>query len=330
MGGVALVGAGYMAGVHAEAWAAESPSAVRWLCSPSERGRELAAKIGARWTSSIDEAIADSSVTILDICTPTPTHPALVEAGLGAGKHVLVEKPVALDEAGLARVRDAYGARRDGQILMVAHVLPFFGGYRRLLDEVAAGSIGEPLSVVATRFSESPGWTDWITREAQSGGPLVDLLVHDFDIANRLLGTPNRVFAQATPEGGFTVTVNFAGGRTALVAGGSFLPTGTPFSSSIQVAGTDGILSHGFTAAAADTRPTPLQLTQLTASGARLIDVEETNPFRAQLRYFLDCIASGRQPETGSLDSAAAALGVARAALRSRDSGRPEDPADAS
>ncbi|GAB3029311.1 Gfo/Idh/MocA family oxidoreductase [Parafrigoribacterium mesophilum] len=318
-----------MAGVHANAWLAEGSAPISWVCSPSQRGRELAARVGAQWTPSIEEVLADTSVTILDLCTPTGTHPFLVEAGIDGGRHVLVEKPIALDGTGAARIKDVYRRRRAGQVVMVAHVLQFFGGYQRLIQAVDDDAIGQPACVMATRFGEKPNWSRWITDPGQSGGPLVDLLVHDFDLANRLLGRPEAVTARET-AGSYAVTVTYQEGRTALVTGGSALPSGTPFSSSIQVVGSDGILSHRFVAAAADATVPDGQVDLLSSSGRQSLDVAPSDPYQSQIHYFLDCVATGREPVAGSVDSAAAALGVSRAAVRSMTSGREEDPADAS
>jgi predicted dehydrogenase len=326
MTGVALLGAGYMAGVHAGAWAAAS-ARVAWVCSPSTRGRDLAAGIGARWTSSLEEALADPEVTMVDICTPTSTHPSLIDAGMGGGKHVLVEKPIALDGVGLARVREAYRRRSAGQILMVAHVLQFFGGYDRIIRSVDDGAIGAPGSLVATRFSEIPSWSTWITDESVSGGPLVDLLIHDFDVANRLLGQPVGVHARAA-RGCYAVSVAYQSRSTALVTGGSALPTGTPFSSSIQITGTHGILSHRFVATSADAASQRLEVDWFTASGHERLAVSGEDPHLRQIRYFLSCVESGREPVIGSVESAASALRVSLAAARSLASGREEDLSD--
>lgn len=322
MSGVALLGAGYMAGVHARAWVAAS-TAVAVVCSPSPRGRELAAGIGARWTPHLENALDDPGVTIVDVCTPTPTHPDLIEAGIRGGKHVLVEKPIALDDAGLVRARQAWRDRSPGQVLMVAHVLQFFGGYDRIIQAVDDGVIGVPSSFVATRFSEKPSWSRWITDESASGGPLVDLLIHDFDIANRLLGTPVSVRAREV-HGSYSVTVAYQGGSTALVTGGSDLPAGTPFSSSVQVTGTQGILSHHFSATSADAAPPELDVDRLTASGHERLKSNGEDPFLRQARYFLRCVETGHEPVIGSVDSAIWALEVSLAAARSLASGQEE------
>jgi predicted dehydrogenase len=315
-----------MAGVHARAWA-QASTAVSVVCSPSDRGRELAAGIGARWTPSLDDAIDDPAVTIVDVCTPTPTHPSMIEAGIHGGKHVLVEKPVALDEAGLVRARQAWRTRSPGQILMVAHVLQFFGGYDRIIRSVDEGVIGVLNSLVATRFSEKPSWSTWITDESASGGPLVDLLIHDFDIANRLLGSPVSVRAREV-RGSYAVTVSYQDGSTALVSGGSELPAGTPFSSSIQVTGKQGVLSHRFAASSADAASPGLDVDQLTASGYERLDGTGDDPFVRQARYFLSCVESGREPVIGGVGSAMMALEVSLAAARSLTSGREEGLGD--
>ena len=313
-----------MAAVHAQAWA-DAAVSVEWVCSPSARGRHFAASIGAKWTSSIDEALDDSRVTIMDVCTPTATHPALIEAGIYAGKHVLAEKPIALDEIGLDRVLEANMSRIPGQILMIAHVVPFFSGYDTILRRVKAGTIGIPGSVVATRFSTTPNWGSWIIDESASGGPVVDLLIHDFDIANRLLGTPTAVTASEY-QGCYSVTIRYKNGGTAFVTGGSALPAGIPFSSSLEVAGSGGVIAHRYTASIADATIGNGFVDHLTKSGLERIPVAADDPYLRQIRYFLACLNNGQAPVIGSMISASSALAVSRAALRSLTSGNEERP----
>src|SRR5258708_30377583 len=72
----------------------------------------------------LDDLLADPEIDLVDVCNPTHLHPETALAALKAGKHVLVEKAIALE----ARDADAMlkAANRAGKLLMVAHVLPFF------------------------------------------------------------------------------------------------------------------------------------------------------------------------------------------------------------
>ena len=67
---------------------------------------------------------------------------------------------------------------------------------------IESGELGHPLAASATRLSAPPDWNDWMRDEARSGGTVVDLAIHDFDILAALLGPCARVHARAVPAAG--------------------------------------------------------------------------------------------------------------------------------
>jgi predicted dehydrogenase len=94
---VAIVGAGRMAASHAAAWSRLGVP-VGVIVSPRSRPA-LDDAPDARWAHSLDEALGDPSVTIVSVCTPTPSHAELAIRSLDAGRNVLLEKPIALTVA---------------------------------------------------------------------------------------------------------------------------------------------------------------------------------------------------------------------------------------
>ncbi|WP_348790072.1 Gfo/Idh/MocA family oxidoreductase [Leifsonia sp. NPDC080035] len=294
---VAVVGAGRMGAAHAAAWAAcDVP--VRWVVSPRRRP-ELAAAPDAAWATTLDEALADPAVTIVSVCTPTPTHADLATDALAAGRNVLLEKPIALTLEDAERVASA-AASATG-ILMVAHVVRFTPGYAALADRVAAGSVGRPRAVRAARLSAAPAGSAWLADEERSGGMVVDFAIHDVDQANLLLGTPVAVTATAAPGagGGFgapaAITVEYGGGGVAQLFAVSDLPDGTRFRTSLEVVGESGVDA--------------------------MADLPG-DPFEAQARYLLACIADGTPPLRAPVGSAVEALRVCLAAAESLRTGR--------
>ena len=96
MTGVALLGAGFMARIHATSYASLSDRAqVRVVCA-LHSGEPIAERLGAELVRDWEEAIAAPGVDAVDICLPTPLHRPVAERALELGRHVLVEKPVAL------------------------------------------------------------------------------------------------------------------------------------------------------------------------------------------------------------------------------------------
>ncbi len=304
---VAIVGAGRMAAAHAVAWAALGVP-VRWVVSPRRRPA-LEAAPHAGWARDLAEALADASVTIVSVCTPTATHADLAVEALAAARHVLLEKPVALTLADALRVEAAAGTAPG--VLMVAHVVRFFPGYASLARQVAHGAVGTPRVVRASRISSAPEGVDWLADEEQSGGLLVDFGIHDIDQACSYLGEPLAVTSlRATAEGAgdvrvstgafrgaVTTTIEYRDGGLAQLLSVSDLPAGRPFQSTLEVVGDTGVAQ---------------------TDGS----VPGPDPFVEQARYFLECIGAGAGPSRSPVASAVTALRVALAARESLETGR--------
>src|SRR5207245_1331787 len=91
----------------------------------------------------LDDLLADPEIDLVDVCNPTNLHPPTALAALRAGKHVLVEKAIALTPRdATAMVRASKTSRR---LLMVAHVLPFFPEFHFAAETIGAGTYGRVL-----------------------------------------------------------------------------------------------------------------------------------------------------------------------------------------
>lgn len=140
-----------------------------------------------------DEMLKDTSIDLIDICLPTSEHCDAAIRALRAGKHVLVEKPIALSLRDAERmVREAERAERH---LMVAHVLPFFPEYAYLADLIASGQHGALQGAHFKRIISQPDWSSDFSNMARSGGPGVDLHIHDTHFICATCGPPDRVSA---------------------------------------------------------------------------------------------------------------------------------------
>src|SRR4051794_34143321 len=193
---VAILGAGFMGQAHASNYQALGECVrVRWICGRgADRARKLAADTGAEVATDWDTALSDPGVDVIDICLPTALHREATERALAAGKHVLLEKPIALTLADADGIVAA--AQRADSVVMVGHVLRFFPAYAELRRRVASGDIGQVRGLTAQRLSPAPDWAAWLTDPARSGGVAVDLMVHDFDQANLFLGPAQRAYAR--------------------------------------------------------------------------------------------------------------------------------------
>ena len=329
--GLAILGAGFMGSAHASNYAALGERVrVKWVSSRSlDRAAKVAETVGAQATEDFDAAVSDPEVGAVDICLPTPLHREAAEAAFAAGKHVFLEKPIALtlDDA------DAIiaAAERSGRVLMVGLVLRFWPEYVELQRRISEGELGRPQVVSAHRLSPPADWADWFADRAQSGGTPVDLMIHDFDQMNWLLGTPRAVYAREPAPGHVVATVEYDD-ASGVAEGSMAMPRSYPFSSNIRVLCEGGAAEYSFSAAPADDGGNIGA--QLGARGLRLyptggepetVAVESVDPWGPEIAYFVECVEQGRAPEQGTGEKAREALRVSLAAARSLESGRRED-----
>ena len=194
---IAILGGGFMGASHAANYRALGDRVrVKTVASHrSDRAAAVAESVGAALTEDLLAPRRDPVDDAIDIFLPTPLHREFAEAALAAGKHVLLEKPIALTLEDADAIVAA--AERSGHLFMVGLVLRFWPEYVELQRRISGGELGRPLSVSAMRLSPPADWNDWMADPAKSGGVPVDLLIHDFDQMNWLLGTPRSVFARA-------------------------------------------------------------------------------------------------------------------------------------
>jgi len=152
-------------------------------------GMEDLSKIGKFET--IEALLADPQIDLVDICLPTDQHCDVAIRAMRAGKHVLVEKPIALqlkDADRMVRVSE-----ETGNMLMVAHVLPFFPEFAYVKEVIDSGEFGQVKAAHFKRIISSPNWSASLTNMAKSGGPGIDLHIHDTHFILTLFGKPDRV-----------------------------------------------------------------------------------------------------------------------------------------
>jgi predicted dehydrogenase len=322
-GTIAIIGAGSMGEAHARAWAgAGAGERIAYVCTGSTP-RPLEHAPHAALVTDLDAVLADPEVSIVSVCTPTDTHADIAIRALQAGKHVLLEKPIALTIDDAHRIR-AQAAISPG-LLMVAHVVRFFGGYRALREASEAGTLGVPLSVRAERLSGPPKPSPWWHDETRSGGVLVDFAIHDFDQLNLFLGEPLTVTArQGRPGGPIETAVEYANGGLGQVLTSMGMPPGFTFSSSAEVLGSEALAAHRFVGSL-DGSASPRHL-EAVGDGAEALTstpIDGGDPYIRQAEYFLDCIATGAEPAWCPTDAAVTALAVSLAAKESLATGRP-------
>jgi predicted dehydrogenase len=193
---------------------------------------KAAAYPGARSWASIEEALTDPAVDAVYIAFPVAFHAGAAIAALRAGKHVLCEKPMAMNFAEAERmVAEGRAASRmlghaSGRLFGVSYYRRLYPKLIRAKQLIAEGAIGRPLLAEANCRSwlEIEG-REWIADPALSGGgPLYDIASHRIDAMNFLFGKPERAYGllsnavhQIPVEDSATVLMGFSGGVHAVV-----------------------------------------------------------------------------------------------------------------
>jgi predicted dehydrogenase len=260
------------------------------------------------------EAVLDPDVEAVDICLPTSQHAEVAIAALRAGKHVLVEKPMALDGAAADAV--IAEAERSGRILMSAQVVRFIPDYRAGADLVKSGSLGGVRSAFLRRRCAAPAWSRWLSDPTVSGGGVFDLLIHDIDFCIHLFGSPSAISAtgfEDLPRGIDTIVaeLHYAGIGSVTVQGGWHHPLMYPFSMEYTIVADGGTLEY-------NSSGRPLKLYN-AAGQATDVPMAAVDGYQAELEYFIECARANRKPEFCPPVESAAAVKAARIMLESRN-----------
>lgn len=317
---IGVLGAGDMGTTHARIYAGplkEKVEIVAVFSRELSRARVLAKAVGARPTASASDIFTDDSIDAVDVCVPSAHHRALIIEALARGKHVFCETPLALT------VRDADAmigaARKNRRCLAVAQVMRFVSPYVRARKEVDAGRIGHPRIVAARRLSR-PYWRRKRPRPFRVyGEPLLELSIHDIDVANWFLGRPQSVLASGMvgttgAAEHILVVIGYRGGK-AFVEGSGMMPPDFPFTTALRVQGDRGVLdlSSRFSRG-----PIPLESFHVYEEGGRKsLRVRGRDPYEDECAAFVRCIEGRTDPMATSALAEREALRVAEGARKS-------------
>ncbi len=205
---VGLIGFGGIAQAHRAAYEklAKEGAPVKLLAAcdidPEQFKRRIEINLGASDVdpaskmacyTDLEEMLAREPLDLIDICLPTPLHAPYAIDMLGRGYHVLSEKPMART-SGLCQAMVDAAAKSRGQ-LMIGQCLRFFPQYEYLRGLVQQETYGKAISAVFERTSGPPrwAWENWFMDYERSGGCLLDMHIHDLDMARALFGEPEAV-----------------------------------------------------------------------------------------------------------------------------------------
>lgn len=292
---------------HAYAYKMAKRSELRWVVDlDEEKAAKVAAELGCRHTADWTQVLDD--VDALSICTPHHLHAPMAMKAIEAGKHVLVEKPLANSEEDCIRLIQA-AEKRDVR-LMLAYVVRYLPAVRKLKEALDSGKYGTPISAqgwVQGYLAPMPG-TWFAGKDTLGGGVLFSHGCHYIDILLYLFGDPARVAHLGTRvgtdwlegEGTSHALIEFKTGTVAHLVTSWGMKVAKP-PAKYQIHLTDGmlVLDNGMWKVEAVTKEGIETLYERPAD-------YPPGPGRNvlfEIEHFLESIAAGTRPETDGVDA---------------------------
>ena len=327
---VGLLGAGRIGTVHASAITSHPGSRLVAVSDVvSKNAENLAALYGCEVRSS-EQIIDATDIDAVLIASSTDTHCDLIEAATSAGKSVLCEKPIDLD---LQRARSCkLNTASSGKPIMMGFNRRFDPSFAALKAAVDAGEIGKPELLSITSFDPAPPPMAYIK---VSGGLFRDMMIHDFDMANFIMGDkPASIFAVGTsivdPDIGAAgdvdtavATLRYSDGRIAVIHNSRRAVYG--YDQRLELLGSKGQLQVRNVA-----ENTVVKSTEqgVIAAKPTYFFLERYMPaYKAEWAAFVDSVTNGSELPV-NIDDGVLALEMAEAATRSVASGLPFDLAE--
>ncbi|MNF38983.1 1,5-anhydro-D-fructose reductase [compost metagenome] len=293
------------------------------MSSSLERGRAYAEDMGiANAYDSIDTILADPAVDAVYVSTTNELHREQVLAAAAAGKHVLCEKPLALtlDDA----VEMVAACRKAGVVMGTNHHLRNAATHQAIRAQIESGAIGDVVGLRIFHAVQLPSnLQTWRIHKPQAGGGVIlDIVVHDADIARYLLGQdPVDVMAYAQ-HGGMAANVEDGSMTIMRMPSGALVQSHESFvvpfaGTGLEVHGTKGsIFARGVM-----TQQPAGEVEIVTCDGRRLLEVEHHNLYMVSLAKFAKAINEGGEAAVTGEDgvkSLAIALAVAESSREGR------------
>lgn len=252
---------------------------------------------------TLDDCLNNEVLDLIYICVHTSSHYELAMKSLQRNLHVFIEKPfVLVVEEGRRLLEEAI--RRNRKI-GVGHVVRFMPAYAKLTEFYRNKSYGDLKFISLNRISGVPDWGEWNKRRqdfGSSGGALFDLLIHDIDYLQYLLGIPDNV--RSTTIGGALSKHDYVSAfwqyknidMQVKIEGGNIFPSKFPFEASFKAC-----FEKAAVCWSSGNGP---EVKVVTDDNIEIIAVEDANEgYRNEEAYFATCILDDINPENCSAAS---------------------------
>jgi UDP-N-acetylglucosamine 3-dehydrogenase len=310
--GVAVIGVGFWGKNHVRVFSELSETELHAVCDVNfKRAKAIAEKYDIDAYGDSRRMLKRKDIDAISVCTWTTTHAVEAMRALRAGKHALVEKPIASTIRQARRIVK-FAQQRDRH-LMVGFIERFNPGVRRAKAVLNHGEIGELVSATAKRVSQWP-------ERIGDVGVVKDYAIHEIDVMRGIFkDDPTSVYARVGNlkhtkyEDYAQMMLTFQSGKTAFIEANWLTPDKIR---SLTLTGSDAIMSLDY-------------LTQ----GITIETLEETlkprhewqEPLKLELQHFAESVIEDKKPEVTGVDGLKALI-IAEAAIKSSKSGTAVKP----
>ena len=301
--GVAVVGTGFWGKNHARVYKELESTELVAICDrDAERAKAVAAQLGVKAYTSSSRMLKNKEVEAVSVCTWSTSLATEALKALRAGKHVLVEKPMATTTKQAEKL--VLTAEENGLHFTVGFLMRFIPGLRHIRESVDGKQVGELVCATAKRVSQWP-------ERIGDVGVVKDTAIHDIDVMRFVFREdPIAVYAQCGSmrhrmfEDYAMIMLSFADGKSAFIESNWLTPYKTR---TLTVTGSDAIMRLDY-------------ITQELWIEAANQNVQPKfpwqEPLKAELQHFADCIVKKEKPVVKGEDGIKA-LRIAVAALKS-------------
>jgi UDP-N-acetylglucosamine 3-dehydrogenase len=301
--GVAVIGTGFWGRNHARVYKELAVTNLVAICDvDAARAKAIADQFGVQAYTDSTQMLKNPEIQAVNVCTWSTMLAREAQKCLHAGKHVLVEKPMATDTKQAEKLLKT--AQENGLHLTVGFLMRFIPGLQQIREAVETKKIGDLVSASAKRVSQWP-------ERIGDVGVVKDTAIHDIDIMRFVSNQdPISVYAKTGNmrhrqfEDYAQIMLTFEGGQSAFIESNWLTPYKTR---TLNVTGTDAIMRLDYITQ-------ELWLENAKENLQPRIPFQE--PLRMELQHFADCILEKKKPLVTGMDGLKA-LQIAMAALQS-------------
>ena len=252
---------------------------------------------------NLEDCLDSETLDACVIAVHTNLHYDLTVSALNAGLNVFLEKPFSLSIKECREMTEL--ASQKGLILMIGHVVRFMPAYLSLKNWIESGKYGTLKFLSLYRFSGTPAWGQWKEKQldfGSSGGALFDLVIHDIDYAQWVLGRPDNITAQLLPgrlsnHDYINATWKYMPGLTVKIEGGNIFHTAFPFQAGFTARFENATISYASNTPDSIKICTGLEIAEEPAGDAN-------EGFSHEINYFASCLKGKTFPSLCTPESA--------------------------